>query len=177
MSDIEAPTRAKIRAHLDSDFHVHEGWTGHHKHSGEQVRYDLAVRPRTHLIEKGFDDGVVIIEVKLFNSDDKKKHDVKVRDLLWQCVAYSFSEVQLPDGTHECPLFSLYYIGGTGVDEFYQPELKTLHHFVQRGGVGRLEFAADGAWSMRFGGSPYFRSKYGKGPHHVGTKRQTGSAR
>ena len=177
MSDIEAPTRARLRAALESDFQVHEGWSGYHKHRGEQVRYDLAVRPRAHLVERGFDDGVVIIEVKLFNPEDKKKHDVKVRDLLWQCVAYSFSEVQLPDGTHASPLFTLYYIGGAGVDEFYQPELNTLHHFVQRGGVGRLEVAADGAWSMRFGGSSYFRSKYGKGPHHVGTKRQTGSAR
>lgn len=177
MSDIEAPARAKLRAALESDFHVHEGLIGHHKHRGEIVRYDLAIRPRAHLLEKGFDDGVVIIEVKHFNPDEKKKHDVKLRDLLWQCVAYSFSEIQLPDGTLECPLFTLYYICGPGVDEFHEPELNTLHHFVQRGGVGRLEVSVDGAWSMRFGGSSYFRSNYGKGPHHVGTKRQTGSAR
>ena len=130
-----------------------------------------------HLLDRGFDDGLVIIEVKLFNPNDKKKHDVKVRDLLWQCVAYSFSDVQLPDGMTESPLFTLYYVGGAGVDEAFLPELNTHHHFVQRGGVGRLQIADDGSWSMRFGGSWYFRSKYGKGPHHVGTKRQTGSAR
>lgn len=177
MSDIEAPTRASIRAALEIDFFVYEGWIGRHKHGGERVRYDLAIRPRDHLIAKGFDDGVVIVEVKLFNPQDKKKHDTKVRDLLWQCIAYSFSEIQIPDGVPERPLFVLYYIGGTGIDEIFKSELSTLHHFIQRGGVGCLNVEANGAWSIRFGGSWYFRSKYGKGPHHVGTKRQTGSAR
>lgn len=177
MSDREAPTRASLRAALEADFTVHENWTGNHKHGGEHVRYDLALVPRDHLIERGFDDGIVIIEVKHFNPEDKTKHDVKTRDLFWQCVAYSFSEVQLPSGGRQRPLFVLYYLVGLGVAESCQPELNTLHHFVQRGGVGRLTIETDGAWSMRFGGSFYFRSEYGKGPHHVGTKRQTGSAR
>lgn len=177
MSDPEGPTRASLRAALEADFTVHENWTGQHKHGGELVRYDLALRPRAHLIEQGFDDGIVIVEVKLFNPEGQAAHDVKARDLLWQCVAYSFSDVQPPGEAQQRPLFVLYYIGGLGVDEACVPELNTLHHFVQRGGVGRLSIEADGAWSMRFGGSFYFRSRYGKGPHHVGTKRQTGSAR
>lgn len=177
MSDPEAPIRARLRAALEADFYVDENWGGHHKHGGERVRYDLALRPREHLVERGFDDGIVIVEVKLFNPEDKTKHDVKLRDLFWQCVAYSFSDVQLPSERRQRPLFVLYYLGGAGVNESHELELKTLHHFVQRGGVGRLTIETDGAWSMRFGGSFYFRSKYGRGPHNVGTKRQTGSAR
>ena len=177
MSDIEAPARARLRAALESDFYVYEGWTGYHKHRGEQVHYDLAVYPRSHLVERGFDAGFVIIEVKMLSAEDKKKQDIKIRDLFWQCIAYSYSEMNLPDGTRVTPLFTLYYVSGAGVDKIFQSEMNTLHHFIQRGGVGRLDVAADGAWSMIFGGSSYFRSKFGKGPHHVGTKRQTGSAR
>ncbi len=177
MTDVEAPTRVMLRSALEHDFWVHEGWTGRHKHGGERVKYDLLLQPRSSLVVQGFDDGFVVVEVKLFGPEDKKKHDVKVRDLLWQCVAYSFSDILLPSGEYERPLFVLYYIGGVGPNQVGRTELNVLHSFVQRGGVGSLELDANRAWSMRFGGSFYFRSQYGKGPNHVGTKRQTGSSR
>lgn len=175
--DIEASARNTLRNSLEQDFFVYEGWIGRHKHGGEQVKYDLVLMPRQHLLDRGFDSGYVIVEVKLFNTDDKKKHDVKARDMLWQCVAYSFSDVLLPTGQYERPLFTLYFMGGTGFDLRYKEELTQLHHFVQRGGVGRLEINLKSGWSMIFGGSNYFRQGVGKGPHHVGTKRQTGSSR
>lgn len=150
---------------------------GRYKHGGEYVKYDLVLLPRPHLVERGFDNGCVIVEVKLFNAEDKTKHDTKAKDLLWQCVACSFSEVVLPNGDLERPLFVLYFIAGTGFDVRYKEELNLFHHFVQRGGVGRLGIAPRAGWSMVFGGSFYFRKAVGKGPHHVGTKRQTGSWR
>ena len=177
MTDIEGPTRRQVAGSLTADFEVFEGMRGSHKHGGERVYYDLVARPRQHLIDQGFDDGHFIIEVKLFNLEDKTKHDLKARDLLWQCVAYSFSEIELPDSTLERPLFVLYFLGGTGLDPAHAEELKTLHHFVQRGGVGELTFEQKLGWSMRFGGTRYFTKVRGKGPHNVGTKRQTGSAR
>ena len=177
MSDIEAPTRNMLRAALEHDFFVHEGWEGRHKHGGEVVKYDLALSPRQHLLDRGLDNGYVIVEVKLFNTDDKTKHDTKARDLLWQCVAYSFSEIALPGGQYERPLFVLYFIAGIGFDAKHKEELNLLHHFAQRGGVGRLTIKPGNEWSMVFGGSFYFRASAGKGPNHVGTKRQTGSSR
>lgn len=177
MADIEAPARREVRLALEKDFHVYEGYEGMHKHGGERVKYDIVLKPRPHLLEAGFDDGLVIVEIKLFNLEDKKKHDVKARDLMWQCVAYSFSEVCLPDGTLERPLFVLYFLAGSGVDPAHRGELQNLHHFVQRGGVGALEVQPRTGWPMRFGGSYYLRQTAGKGPHHVGTKRQTGSSR
>ncbi len=71
-----------LRAALEQDFVVQEGWKGRHKHGGEVVKYDLAPAPRQHLLDRGFDNGCVIVEVKLFNKDDKTKHDTKARDLL-----------------------------------------------------------------------------------------------
>lgn len=177
MTDIEAPARSTLRAELEQDFFVHEGWKGHHKHGGECVKYDLVLLPRPHLLERGFDKGYVIVEIKLFNVDDKMKHDTKTKDLLWQCVAYSFSDIALPNGHIERPLFVLYFIAGTGFDAKYKDDLNFLHHFVQRGGVGKLDIHPSKGWSMNFGGSYYFRKSEGKGPHHVGTKRQTGSSR
>ena len=177
MSDIEGPTRRQIARSLCADFEILEGLGGNHKHGQERVYYDLVVRPRQHMIDHGFADGYFIIEVKLFNLEDKTKHDLKARDLLWQCVAYSFSEIELPDGKLERPLFVLYFIGGTGFDPSHAEELKTLHHFVQRGGVGKLTFEPKSGWAIYFGGSRYFNKLRGKGPHNVGTKRQTGSAR
>jgi hypothetical protein len=177
MSDIEKPARVRLTSTLSTDFEVFEGISGHHKHGKEQVYYDLVARPRQHLIDQGFEDGYFIIEVKLFNIEDKTKHDLKARDLLWQCVAYSFSEIKLPGNNLERPLFVLYFIDGTGFDPNHSEELKTLHHFVQRGGVGKLSINSKDDWVMTFGGSRYFSKLRGKGPHNVGTKRQTGSAR
>lgn len=177
MSDPEAPTRNALRRALESDFVVYEGWTGRHKHAGERVKYDLVIHPRQHLVARGFHEGYVVIEVKLFDQDDKKAHDVKARDLLWQCIAYAFSEIDVPGGHCQPPLFVLFYLGGDGIDPKHQAEFNALARFVQRGGVGRLETSAGSDWAMRFGGSFYFRSRYGRGPHNVGTKRQTGSSR
>ena len=178
MSDIEAPTREYLRQRLESDFNVYEGRRGKHKHGGERVAYDLLLEPKAHLVERGFDKGFVVVEVKLFNTDDKAKHDVKARDMFWQCVAYSFSDIELPSGELYRPLFVLYYIGGTGFDPKHESELKMLHHFVQRGGVGRLVIAdSNDNWVMQFGGSAYFTKKYGRTSQNVGIKRQTGSSR
>jgi len=161
---------------MGDQFEFFENLAGRHKHNGERVVYDLVARARQPLLENGFDDGYFVVEVKLFNESDKKAHDVKARDLLWQCVTYAFSEITLPSGETKCPLFVLYYIGGTGVKAEYGREVTELHHFVQRGGVGRLELGASN-WSMSFGGSRYFSRARGKGPHNVGTKRQVGSSR
>lgn len=177
MTDIEASARNILRATLEEDFFVHEGWSGRHKHGGECVKYDLVLQPRSHLLSRGFDTGFVIVEVKLFNVDDKMKHNTKAKDLLWQCITYSFSEIISSSGSLERPLFVLYFIAGTGFDDNYKNDLNFLHHFVQRGGVGRLDIHSSNGWSMVFGGSFYFRKSVGKGPHHVGTKRQTGSSR
>lgn len=177
MADIEAPLRARVRAALEDDFILHEGYRGRHKHGGELVKYDLVAVPREHLIRQNFDHGCFIIEVKRFNIDDKKAHDTKARDLMWQCVAYSFSEVELPDGTWHRPLFVCYYIDGTGIQKQHAQELLTLRNFVQRGGVGHLELHPRFGWGLIFGSSYYFRQSKGKGPHNVGTKRQTGSSR
>jgi len=177
MADIEASTRTYLRQQLESDFNVYEGKRGKHKHGGEQVAYDLLLEPKEHLIERGFDKGFVVVEVKLFNTHDKTKHDVKARDMFWQCVAYSFSNIELPSGQIESPLFVLYYIGGTGFDSKHESERKILHHFVQRGGVGRLIIEESNNWVMQFGGSAYFTKKYGRTTQNVGIKRQTGSSR
>lgn len=177
MADIEAPERARLRRVLEADFEVLERLSGTHKHGGERVLYDLVLKPRQHLIEKGFEPGFVVVEVKLFGADDRKKHDVKMRDLLWQCIVYNFSEITLDDGSTARPLFCLYFIGGEGIDPDHRMEAMTLHHFVQRGGVGRLSIDGKGNWSMRFGGSNYFTKERGRSLQNVGVKRQTGSSR
>ena len=177
MADIEAPHRTALCTALGDDFFVHQGWVGRHKHGGERVQYDLVLVPRPALLERGFDNGLVVVEVKVFDAADKTKHDTKAKDLLWQCVAYSFSDILPPDGDPCRPLFVLYYIAGSGVNAQYRDKVNFLHHFVQRGGVGRLDVDARAGWSMVFGGSYYFRSVTGPGRNHVGTKRQTGSSR
>ena len=177
MSDREKPTREFLTRALEHDFEVLEKCTGRHKHGGERVHYDLVLKAKEHMLERGFDPGYFIIEVKLFNAEDAKKHDTKARDMLWQCVAYSFSEIELQNGAIERPIFVLYFVGGDGFDPAHEEELKCLHHFVQRGGVGRLMFEPKHGWSMYFGGTRYFSKLRGRTPHNVGIKRQTGSSR
>lgn len=177
MSDREKSTREFLKGALGNDFDIFEKCKGRHKHGGERVYYDLVLRPKQHLVDQGFDNGYFIIEVKLFNQSDAAKHDTKARDMLWQCVAYSFSEIELPTGEFDRPLFVLYFIGGDGFDPEHEDELKCLHHFVQRGGVGSLKFEPKHGWSMYFGGTRYFSKLRGRTPHNVGVKRQTGSSR
>ncbi|MBN9368878.1 hypothetical protein [Acidovorax sp. SDU_ACID1] len=179
MTDREKPTRDFLKEALAADFEVYEKYSGWHKHGGEKVYYDLVLRAKDHLVQQGFDPGYFVIEVKLFNLDDVQKHDVKARDMMWQCVAYSFSDIELPSGELVRPLFVLYYIDGSGVKPEYEKEINALHHFVQRGGVGRLVFERidPGQWLLNFGGSRYFSKRRGRGSHNVGVKRQTGSSR
>jgi hypothetical protein len=172
----EPEARKAAIALLSHDFYIEEDVEGRHWHRGNKVVYDLVVRPKEHLLAKAFDPGAVIVECKHFRQDEGKAHDVKVRDLLWQCIAYSHSDITRSDSTSENPLFVLYWTSGC-MDERGVKELNNLHHFVQRGGVGKLEAAKNGGWMMRFGGSYYYRSSIGKGPHNVGVKRMTGSSR
>jgi hypothetical protein len=175
--DKEAITRKFLSHLLENDFFVHENVSGYHKNNNEIVKYDLVIKPKQHLIERGFHDGYVVIEIKHFDETDKVKHETKLKDLIWQCVAYSFSEITLSNQKSEKPLFVLYYIAGQGINPLYKDSLNFLHHFVQRGGVGRIDTNAKSEWSMVFGGSFYFRKIAGKGKNNVGVKRQTGSSR
>ena len=177
MADLEKSTRELLRVKLEADFEIYEGWKGLHKHSGESVYYDLVLFPRQHLIENNFDKGYVIVEIKIFNQTDKTKHDTKAKDMFWQCIAYSYSLISLPQGDAQPPLFVLYFIDGSGIDDRYKDKINFLHHFVQRGGVGRLAFDKLDKWKMIFGGSFYFHQRYGRGKCNVGTKRMTGSSR
>jgi hypothetical protein len=177
MSDTEKSLRDKVRVCLESDFFVYEKWSGLHRNSGEKVYYDLVIKPKQHLIKEGFNDGYAVIEVKNFLTTDKVKHDTKAKDLFWQCIVYSYSDIQIPSGEFIKPLFVIYYIGGDGVTSNYKDRVNDLHHFIQRGGVGRLDIDAVGNWAMVFGGSNYYRKKYGKGTSNVGIKRMTGSSR
>lgn len=175
--DPEKPAKARLRQQLESDFVVHEGWTGTHRNADERVRYDLVLQPRDHLIAEHFDVGYVVVEVKLFNEGDAVKHDLKAKDLLWQCVTYSYSDIPLHDGSTAKPLFVLYYIAGSGIAAQYLDRFNTVRQLVVRGGVGTLEFDGDDNWAMRFGGSYYYRKRNGRGPHNVGRKRMVGSTR
>jgi hypothetical protein len=165
-----------LSAWENCNFTLSDKVVGLHRNNQERVRYDLVASPRPALIERGFDPGSVIVECKHFRPDEKKKHDVKVRDLLWQCVVYSYSDIVTSDGQLEKPLFVLYHISGQ-IDQCGLSELQVLHHFVQRGGVGVLEAGRSGEWVMQFGGSNYFHRDRGRGPHNVGTKRMSGSSR
>ncbi len=123
-------------------------------------------------------EGYFIIEVKIFNKTDKVKHDTKFKDLLWQCIVYSYSDIMIPEGNYDKPLFVLYYIAGDGIrGEKYKEYANFLHHFVQRGGVGIIKFLTNNCWEIVFGGSRYYHSVKGKGPHNIGVKRMTGSSR
>lgn len=177
MSDTEAPIRASIRAAMEQDFIVYEEHPGVHLRGGEKVRFDLVLVPRKHLLENGFDDGCVVVEVKHFSGDDVRKQDARLRDLLWQCVVYSYSEVSLPDRGSEQPLFVLHYIGGAGVHQRHKGLYLELQHLVQRGGIGALEIHPKYGWSMNASGNHYFRQSTGRGPQNVLIRHQAGSAR
>jgi hypothetical protein len=175
--DIEKPIRDFLRKKLENDFIIYEKCKGYHRNNDETVFYDLVLKPEEHLIQKGFHNGYFIIEVKMFNKTDKVKYDTKFKDMLWQCIVYSYSDIIIEDNYIK-PLFVLYYLAGDHTcDEHYHPWCNYLHFFVQRGGVGTIKFMNENDWEITFGSARYYSTTKGKGPFNVGVKRMTGSSR
>lgn len=159
--------------YLKPDFHFAKEVKGLHIVEQVSVIADYIVRPKSHLVEKGFDDNYFAIEVK---SPDVKQPNSQYRKTVVQAASYVDS---LFSGKR--PLFTLIfpemsYFRPEEIDKsgYYQQVLAyfQLAHYFNVGDF-RVNQNKD-KWCIWFGGGRYYCSSRGKGSHNL-TKRYVGN--
>lgn len=136
---------------------------------GSAVIIDFLLHPKPPLIEKGFVDEWIGLEVK--QPADKTNKPIR---FAWQCITYSQSTFSGRRPPFIILFPSLLY--------FYEEKERIaaveIYQFLQKANVGVLHFKRNDQWEMTFGGSVYFRSDRGLGPNpNCALKRYVGSWR
>ncbi|GAB4530289.1 MAG: hypothetical protein OHK0046_50790 [Anaerolineae bacterium] len=158
---------------LDPDFHFASEVVGKHIVEEVQVVADYILRPKSHLIEKGFDDVYFAIEVK---SPKHSNPHSQYRKALVQAASYADSRFG-----GKRPLFTLifpqadYFKPLNAQNVRHDEEVSAYFRIGQYFSVGdfRIHQPKD-RWCIWFSGGRYFCSNRGRGPHNL-TKRYVGN--
>ncbi len=161
----------KILRCMGKDFFIMQEVSGFFLVDNSKVRMDFLARPKSHLVENGFDDNWFGIEAKVFRPP--KDGSGKLNKLAWQSTTYSQSKFAIPDGAVR-PMFVLMCIEGDITDEYHANHWKSIVNFLQYANVGRLEVKDFHEWKIDFN-ALYFSSSKGKGKSNVGLNRYSGS--
>jgi hypothetical protein len=172
----ETELKQVLTEFLNTDFHIKPEVPGRFLVDGTPVIIDLLLFPKRHLIERGFDEGYVGIEVKGVPKTRQKK---KALDVAWQAVTYSQSEFETKSGFVR-PIFVLIY---PEIQRFFAHDDPHAYGWIYvssllvRSNVGHIELdSKKDTWLINFHSVHYFHSIRGKGPHHLaGTKRRVGT--
>ena len=154
----EAAHTKNIKQCLENDFNIFQEVKGVHIVEKKKVRIDFLIKPKKHVIEAGFDDCWVGIEVKYF--DNPKEQIGKVARLLWQSITYQQSEYCI-HGENIRPQFVLMASNIDGSDELkqmYRPTLQVANLAM----VGSLSVKDSNNWAMGFVSSRYMIKTNGK---------------
>lgn len=158
---------------LKPDFHVAIEVPGQHIVEKISVVADYILRPKSHLVEMGFDDTYFAIEVK---SPKRSDPHAQYRKALVQAASYADSRF-----SGKRPLFTLIFPQAdlfkplNPEDLRHEVEVAAYFRIAQYFSVGdfRVHQAKD-RWCIWFSGGRYFCSNRGRGPHNL-TKRYVGN--
>ncbi len=164
----ETELKRVLTAVLLPDFHIASEVWGTHIAEQRKIRADYIIRPKAHLVKRGFDDGYIAVEVKAPQGVDL----FRASSTMWQCATY----VQAMYWNKVRPIFgfvfpSLYDFSGNvsssskDLHEQYKAGgARMLAHIGQFMNVGFLDTSPTNLadWSIRIGGERYFSQKYGK---------------
>ncbi len=148
-------------AALMPDFHIVPEFWGMHIVEKREIRADYILRPKPHLIARGFDDVYIAGEVKA------PGNTFVASSTMWQCASY----VQTEYGPKKNrPAFGIVFpdmatFTGNVVSDNGQPTAgRALEHIGQFMNVGFLVLKPDNLanWSIRIGAVSYFSKAYGK---------------
>lgn len=155
---------------LSADFQLVPEVKGKHLIENTPVRIDFMAFPKPHLINNGFDEAWFGIEAKRGNFSEAKQ----INRLMWQCITYAQSTFEI-DSTIIRPMFVLASVDHEPqIGDPKRVEWNTLVNFAPYGNVGVMELQP--FWRIRFGGTPYYGQKRGKGKvANVGVNRHIGS--
>lgn len=158
---------------IEKDFHFAREVKGLHIVEKVPVRADYILRPKEHLVERGFDDEYFAIEVK---SPKNSNPHAQYRKALVQAASYVDS---LFSGNR--PIFTLIFPHSDCFkplnpdDVFHTHEVLTYFKIAQYFNVGDFHYKiTDKNWCVNFMGGRYFCSDKGRGPHNL-TKRYVGN--
>lgn len=166
---------------IQDDFHIEEECAGKHLIEGTRVIADYVLSPKMHLLENGFDEGIISVEVK--SNVGRSNGIFKANAGCWQAATYGQSMFQ-----GRRPIFSMMFPDPhifAAADSFsLNPEFdaigglwlaRSLEHMAQFMNVGFLE-VKNGLWTIKIGSQRYYSQANGKGKANL-IKRYTGNVR
>lgn len=164
----EPEVKAALRARLAPDFMIDEEVPGVHLIENVQVVVDFMLTARPHLVERGFADDPIPLEIKQLSDEENKS----VR-AAWQCITYAQSSFR-----GKRPPFVLLF---PPVQYFYKrgrecEHTACLHSLLPKANVGQLGFRRNGEWQIYFAQDRYFSQTQGLGHKaHLASRRNVGS--
>lgn len=164
----EIELKRALVAALMPDFHIATEVTGVHMIEQKNIRADYIIRPKAHLVTRGFDDVYVAVEVKAPGINDIFKASTTV----WQAATYVQSKYWgkvRPAFGVVFPDISVFTDGASSFSKDPQviataKAARILVHIGQYMNVGFLDLKPTNLtdWSIAIGGQRYFSQKYGK---------------
>jgi hypothetical protein len=171
-----------IRPILLRNFVVKEEVEGTFLVDRTSVRIDFLLYPKEELIEKGFDQEWIGLEVKSPNTNEPQKKGLQV---VWQAITYSqsiFGNIRPMFIAIHPPLeefFNTLRVYREGIENpFPYNESHLLKCLMQKGNVGTFEINSRvNSWRLVFGaGQSYFNSTSGRSKiKNIGSRRVVGS--
>lgn len=160
------------------DFDIQNDVAGQSVVESKAVVIDFLMRPKRHLVGRGFDDDWIGVEVKYL----KNYKLGEISALAWQSLSYAQSRFNVK-GQKVRPLFVLMHTNlslnfqnskANGVPD----DSAGVISFVERGNVGWVERDPKYTWRIGFGSHGYFNMKYGRSAiQNLGIKRNAGNVR
>lgn len=160
------------------DFIIHSDVRGESLVEDKPVVIDFLVKPEQHLIDRGFDDSWIGVEVKHL----KNYKLGEISALAWQALSYAQSRFKV-GATYVRPMFVLMHTNRSlnlqnAENNGMPDESAGVISFVERGNVGWIEQDLKYTWRIGFGSHGYFSVKYGRAAiPTLGMKRNAGNVR
>lgn len=165
----ESKLKEFVTRKLSPSFEIRPNVEGNFIIDGTPVVVDYLLFPKPALVAQGFVEEWIGLEVK--HPEDKANKPIR---FAWQCITYAQSKFdgRRPPFVLMFPNIRFFY------DEREAIAAGEIYHFLQKANVGVLDFLWNGEWQLVFGGSNYFSSERGLGPHpNCALKRYVGTWR
>ena len=164
----EPQVKTALRQRLSIDFTLTEEVPGTHLLENVTVVVDFMLRAKPHLVERGFPDQPIPLEVKQLSDESNKS----VR-AAWQCITYAQSTFsgQRPPFILLFPPARLFMKRGEECEH-----TTCLHSLLPKANVGQLTFLRNNEWEIYFAQNRFFSQTKGLGPYaDLLSKRYVGS--
>lgn len=178
----EPELKRDLVALLANDFEIVPEAEGCWPLDGSKCLLDFLLRPKPHIVEKGFRAAAFGVEVKSPISSESVK---KLLDCVLQSYTYTLCEFSgvRPDFVLIHPEIQCFFdydfnvkYKGTERSKYKTEEVKIVRRLMQRANVGELVMSEQSGYEIRFAASRYFDPIRGQTRvDNLGTTRRVGS--